>query len=250
MSYETAIWLICIKGMNKVRMQDCPIEQRPYEKFQQYGSDALTDTELLAILLRTGTTKLNVMELSRELLTHFQEAPLGEKQPSLLTLYQFSYEELQKVSGIGKIKAIQILALVSLCNRIVKAKYTKGKKVNSPQTIADCFMEELRHKREECFVVIFLDAKCKILGNEVVSRGSLTAAIVHPREVYKLAVQKTAHSIIALHNHPSGDPTPSEEDIQITERLKQAGDIMGIPLLDHIIIGDGIYRSFKEESYL
>lgn len=231
-------------------MRDCPIEERPYEKFQHYGSEALTDTELLAILLRTGTAKCNVMELSRELLTHFQEDTIVARYPSLLTLYQFSYEELQKIEGIGKVKAIQILALVSLCKRMVKAKYTEGEKVNSPQMIADYFMEELRHKREECFVVIFLDAKCRMLGNEVVSTGSLTASIVHPREVYKKAVQKSAHSIIALHNHPSGDPSPSEEDIQITKRLKQAGDIMGIPLLDHIIIGDGIYRSLKEESYL
>lgn len=231
-------------------MQDCPIEERPYEKFQRYGSDALTDIELLAILLRTGTSKCNVMELSRSLLTHFQEESIGTKHPSLLALYQFSYEELQELEGIGKIKAIQILALVSLCKRMVKAKYTEGEKIRSPQMIAEYFMEELRHKREECFVVIFLDAKCKMLGNEVVSTGSLTASIVHPREVYKKAVQKSAHSIIALHNHPSGDPTPSEEDIQITKRLKQAGDIMGIPLLDHIIIGDGIYRSLKEESYL
>lgn len=250
MSYETNIWLICIKGMNKVRMQDCPIDERPYEKFQRYGSSALTDTELLAILLRTGTTKMNVMELARTLLTHFQDKPLGEKQPSLLTLYQFSYEELQTIAGVGKVKAIQILALVNLCKRMVKAKYIEGQKVNSPKSVADYFMEELRHKREECFVIIFLDAKCKMLGNEVVSTGSLTASIVHPREVYKYAVQKSAHSIIALHNHPSGDPTPSEEDLQMTKRLKQAGEIMGIPLLDHIIIGDGIYRSLKEESYL
>lgn len=233
-----------------MKMQDCPIEERPYEKFQNYGSDALTDTELLAILLRSGTTKCNVMELSRKLLTHFQEHAIGTRYPSLLTLYQFSYEELQTIEGIGKVKAIQILALVSLCKRMVKARYAEGEKVSSPQMIADYFMEELRHKREECFVIIFLDAKCRMLGNEVVSTGSLTASIVHPREVYKKAVQKSAHSIIALHNHPSGDPAPSEEDIQITKRLQQAGNIMGIPLLDHIIIGDGIYRSLKEESYL
>lgn len=231
-------------------MQDYPIEERPYEKFQHYGSSALTDTELLAILLRTGTSKMNVMELSRTLLTYFQEAPLNGKQPSLLTLYQFSYEELQKISGIGRVKAIQILALVDLCKRIVKTRYKEGQKVNSPGSIADYFMEELRHKREECFIIIFLDAKCKILGNEVISTGSLTASIVHPREVYKCAIQKSAHSIIALHNHPSGDPSPSEEDRQITLRLKQAGEIIGIPLLDHIIIGDGIYCSLKEESYL
>lgn len=242
--------LICIKGMSEMKMQDYPIEERPYEKFQRYGSGALTDTELLAILLRTGTMKMNVMELSRALLTHFQVNPLGGKEPSLLTLYQFSYEELQKIPGVGHVKAIQILALVNLCKRMVSEKYKVGRKVNSPKSIADYFMEELRHKREECFIIIFLDAKCKILGNEVVSTGSLTASIVHPREVYKYAIQKSAHSIIALHNHPSGDPSPSEEDCQITKRLKQAGDIIGIPLLDHIIIGDGVYCSLKEESYL
>ncbi len=234
----------------KMRMQDYPIDERPYEKFQKYGSEALTDIELLAILLRTGTSKCNVMELSRNLLTYEQDETIGRKHHSLLNLYHFSYEELQNIEGIGKVKAIQILALVNLCKRIVKAKYTEGEKISSPERIANYFMEEMRHKREECFVVIFLDAKCKMLGNEIVSTGSLTASIVHPREVYKKAVQKSAHSIIALHNHPSGDPSPSEEDIQMTKRLKEAGAIMGIPLLDHIIIGDGIYRSLKEESYL
>ena len=233
-----------------MKMQDCPLEVRPYEKFEKYGEGALTDTELLAILLRTGTTSMNVIELSNELLTHFQEETLGDKKPSLVTLYQFSYEELCKIKGIGRVKALQILALGALCKRMVKSGYTVSEKMDSPRKIAELFMEELRHSREEYFVVVFLDAKCRMIGNRKISIGSLTASIVHPREVYKWAIQKSAHSIVVLHNHPSGDPSPSQEDLQITRRLKEVGTLIGIPLLDHIIIGDRIYRSLKEESYL
>ena len=234
----------------EVKIQDCPIEQRPYEKFEKYGAEALTDTELLAILLRSGTASMNVIELSTTLLTYFQEAAIGKKIPSLVTLYHFSYEELCKIKGVGKVKALQILALCALCKRMVQARYIIGEKINSPQMIANFFMEELRHSREEYFVVVFLDAKCRMIGNRKVSIGSLTVSIVHPREVYKWAISKSAHSIIVLHNHPSGDPSPSQEDLKITTRLKQVGELIGIPLLDHIIIGDGIYRSLKEESYL
>lgn len=125
-----------------------------------------------------------------------------------------------------------------------------NQKISSPDILSQYFMEILRHEQKECFIVTFLDTKCKMMGYKTISIGSLTASIVHPREVYKTAIQKSAHSIIVVHNHPSGDPSPSREDLQITERLKKVGEVIGIPLLDHIIIGDGIYKSLKEESYL
>lgn len=228
-------------------MQQHMMEDMPYEKFQRYGIEKLTDSDLLAILLRTGTKDMNVKELAQYLLN---QAKTGMEKTSLLYLNDLSYEQLQQIKGIGRIKAMQIQAVLELSKRMVQERYQLGIKVDKPHILADYFMEELRHKKNECFIVVFLSAKCKLLGHDVISKGSLTASIVHPREVYKSAIQKSAHSIIVLHNHPSGDPTPSKEDLQITLRLKSAGEVVGIPLLDHIIIGDGIYKSLKEESYL
>ncbi len=234
-----------------MRIQDQPIEERPYEKFERFGASGLSDTELFAILLRTGTKVLNAKELARHILTCSNKSlPPKKQMPSLAGLYQLTFDELKSIKGIGRVKAMQILALLELSKRIAKTKYDQGQKVNSPQLLSDYFMEELRHMREEHFVITLLDAKCKMIGYETVSIGSLTASIVHPREVYRIAIQKSAHSIIAVHNHPSGDPTPSQEDLSMTNRLKKVGELVGIPLLDHIIIGDGIYKSLKEESYL
>lgn len=232
-------------------MKDQPKEDRPYEKFEKYGSQSLSNTELLAILLRSGTKDYNAEELAWHLLTYSEkDKPEHAKTPSLIGLYHIPYHELLTINGIGPIKAIQILALLELSKRITKEKYQSGEKITSPALLSSYFMEELRHSREERFIITLLDAKCKMIGYEIVSKGSLTASIVHPREVYRVAIQKSAHSIIAVHNHPSGDPTPSEEDLHMTKRLQKVGDLVGIPLLDHIIIGDGIYKSFKEESYL
>lgn len=226
-------------------------KEMPYEKFEKYGLEALTDSDLLAILLRTGTSDMDVQELAQYLLTYgAKEQIVSEPKTSLISLYNLSYEELQQVKGIGKIKALQIIALLELSKRIAKEKHLPNQKISSPDILSQYFMEILRHEQKECFIVTFLDTKCKMMGYKTISIGSLTASIVHPREVYKTAIQKSAHSIIVVHNHPSGDPSPSREDLQITERLKKVGEVIGIPLLDHIIIGDGIYKSLKEESYL
>lgn len=227
-----------------MKIQDKPLCSRPYEKFEKYGESALTDVELFAILLRSGTKDCNAEELAAHILC------LYESDPSLISLYQISFEELNHIRGIGKVKAIQILTLLELSRRLSRQRHAYHLKVTSPLDIANYFMEDIRHVKEERFIIALLDAKSKMIGHEVISKGSLTASIVHPREVYKAAIQKSAHSIIAIHNHPSGDPSPSKEDIQITLRLKQVGEVMGIPLLDHIVIGDGIYISLKEENYI
>lgn len=227
-----------------MKITEQPYYNRPYEKCEQLGIEALTDTELLAILLRSGTTNCNVLELAHKLLS-----PDGNKT-SLLSLYSMSYEELIKVKGIGKVKAIQILSLLELSKRISKEKYAGILKVTSPKDIASYFMEQMRHSKQECFIVALLDAKNKMIDHKTIFVGSLTSSIVHPREVYKLAIQKSANSILVLHNHPSGDPSPSKEDILITGRLQKAGDLIGIILIDHIIIGDNKYISLKEAGYL
>ena len=227
-----------------MRIEDSPAYSRPYEKFQQYGPKALTQPELLAILLRTGTKDANILEISEQILCLYSD------EPSFGALHNVTYQELLKVKGIGKIKATQVLAILEIARRIAGEKAKQKTKIAAPNEVAQLFMEELRYKKEEHFKVVFLDAKSKILGEETISQGSLTAAIVHPREVYKKAVSRAAYSIIVMHNHPSGDPSPSKEDIGITKRLQEAGNLMGIPLLDHIIIGDGVYMSLKEHAYL
>lgn len=232
-----------------MKMEETLLEDRPYEKFEKYGLQALTDQDLLAILLRTGTKAYPVQYLAAYLLNNQPAVGKEDHQASLLNLYGRSYEELQAIKGIGKVKALQIISVLELSKRLAKANGLKRQIFNKPEPVANYFMEELRHEQKECFIVTFLDAKCKMMGYERISQGSLTASIVHPREVYKSAIQKSAHSIIVLHNHPSGDPTPSKEDLTLTKRLKEAGQLIGIPLLDHLIIGDGIYCSLKEESY-
>ncbi len=227
-----------------MRIVDKPYYSRPYEKYEKLGIEALTDTELLAILLRSGTTNCNVLELSHQLLC------LNGNTPSLLSLYNMSYDELTKIKGIGNVKAIQIISLLELSKRISKEKYSESLKVTSPKDIANYFMEQIRHKKQECFITVLLDAKNKMIEHKTIFVGSLTSSIVHPREVYKLAIQKSANSILVLHNHPSGDPTPSKEDILITGRLQKAGELIGIVLIDHIIIGDKIYTSLKESGYM
>ena len=221
----------------------------PYEKFKRYGVENLTDSDLLAILLRTGTSEMNVQELARYLLV-YASGGKAEKNLSLIGLHELSYEQLQEIKGIGKIKALQIKAVLELSKRMASERVEARLKISEPSTLAAYFMEILRHEKSERFLVVLIDAKCKMIDYEVVSTGSLTASIVHPREVYKVAIKKSAHSIIVLHNHPSGDPTPSQEDLHITKRLKSVGEVMGIPLLDHIIIGDNSYKSLREESYL
>lgn len=227
-----------------MKIEDFPVEERPYEKFMKYGEKSLSVSELLAILIRSGTKALSSIELARKLILDLN------KEENILKLYDHSYESLTAISGIGHVKAIQILTLLELSKRLSEASYKATMKWTSPEDVAGYFMEELRHKKKEQFLVVYLDTKCKCIGYEKVSEGSLNASIVHPREVYKGAICKSAYSIIALHNHPSGDPVPSKEDIQITSKLKASGEIVGIKLLDHIIIGDGCFMSLKEQGYL
>ena len=227
-----------------MKIEDFPVEERPYEKFIKYGEKALSVSELLAILLRSGTRELSSIELARNLVLDI------DQKEQILKLYDYTYESLIALNGIGPVKAIQILTLLELSRRLSKATYKQTMKWTSPKDVAGYFMEEMRHKKKEQFLVVYLDTKCKCIGYERVSEGSLNASIVHPREVYKGPICKSDYSIIVLHNHPSGEPIPSKEDLQITAKLKDTGDIVGIRLLDHIIIGDGCFISLKEQGYL
>ena len=230
--------------MNQLNtMKEIPKEERPYEKCEQKGVQSLSDEELLAIILRTGTHGENVLSLARKILYHAGET-------GLLGIHQFSMERLMSIKGIGKVKAIQISCISELAKRLSKACYQDALSFSSPSAIAKYYMEDLRHERQEVMKLLMLNSKSKLLGETNISRGTVNASLITPRELFIEALQKNAVSIVIMHNHPSGDPTPSREDMLITKRILDAGALIGIELLDHIIIGNNCYISFREEGIL
>ena len=222
-------------------IRDYPKEERPRERFLQDGPQSLSNQELLALLLRTGSREESVLQLSGRLINSFK---------GLRLLKEASVEELTVIKGIGEAKAIQILASVELGRRINNLNDQDRYVIRSPEDGANYCMEEMRFLSQEHFVCLYLNTKNQVLHKTTVFIGSLNASIVHPREVFKEAFRRSAASIICLHNHPSGDPSPSREDIEVTKRLVECGKIIGIEILDHIIIGEHKYVSLKEKGYL
>ena len=223
-------------------LKNLPESERPYEKLLNSGAQSLSDAELLAIVLKNGTKKETSLELARRLLCR--------KHNNLLNLYDCSIQELMQISGIGKVKAIQLKAVAELSKRIARTQSGYQLQMNRPSSIAAYYMEQLRHQKKEMLVCAFFDSKCKFLGDTVISIGSINYAYVSPREIFSKAFEYGAVLLILLHNHPSGDPTPSEEDIRITNRISKCALLLEIELVDHIIIGDNRYYSFKEEQQI
>ncbi|WP_057911830.1 RadC family protein [Peribacillus muralis] len=222
-------------------IRDYPKEERPRERFLQDGPESLSNQELLALLLRTGTKEESVLQLAGRLINSVK---------GLRLLKEASVEELTGIKGIGEAKAIHILASVELGRRMNQLNDQDRYVIRSPEDGANYCMEEMRFLSQEHFVCLYLNTKNQVLQKTTVFIGSLNASIVHPREVFKEAFRRSAASIICLHNHPSGDPTPSREDIEVTKRLVECGRIIGIEVLDHIIIGEHKYVSLKEKGYL
>lgn len=225
-------------------IETLPKEERPYEKCLQYGTEALTDIELLAIILRTGTKGCNVKELAVKLLKNEDGAV------SVLSLTHLSLEQLLEISGIGKVKAIQILCVLELAKRISKTSFNNATKYNTSEVIAGFYMEQLRHLEQEHLYVMFLDTKCKLIKDKLISSGTINQSLISPREIFIEALRCNCVNIILVHNHPSGDPAPSRDDLKSTSRVKEAGKIIGIRLLDHIIIGDNTYCSLNESGQI
>lgn len=219
-------------------------DERPYEKCERFGAANLTDTELLAVLLRTGTRGESALTLARRILHP------AVHQEGILSLHNWSYEQLLQFKGIGKVKAIQILCLCELAKRLAKASAGKELDFRTPASIARYYMEDMRHQKQERMKLLLLNTKSRLIGETEISKGTVNASIVSPRELFIEALQKNAVSIILLHNHPSGDPEPSREDILVSQRVFEAGNMIGVELLDHIIIGDNCYVSLKEQGYL
>ena len=224
------------------KIMDMAKEDRPYEKCLRLGAEALSDGELLAVLLRTGTKGCPSVDMADEILN------LSKDREGLLGLYQLSLAQLQSVKGVGKVKAVQIKCIGELSKRIATATARKGLSFNQPETIAEYYMERLRHEEQELLICMMLDTKNHLLGEEMVFKGTVNSSLVNPREIFLAAVSYHAVGILLVHNHPSGDPTPSRADMDFTERVRRAGDILGIPLIDHIIIGDHRFLSFRQRG--
>lgn len=225
-----------------MKLKGMPQEERPREKLLFQGKEALSTAELLAILLRTGTREKSAVEMAQEILS------LDES--GILFLQNCSPEELQQVKGMGTAKACQILAAVELGKRVETHPRKTKKEITNPDDIVQLFMARMRYYKKEHFIVLLLDAKGKILEECETSIGDLCSILIHPREVFCQAVKRSAAAVVLVHNHPSGDPSPSNEDIETTQRLIQAAQILGINILDHIIIGDGTYKSLKREGLM
>ncbi|KQX49093.1 DNA repair protein RadC [Paenibacillus sp. V4I3] len=227
--------------VTSLMLREVPQEERPRERMLQYGAGALSHAELLAILLRTGTVSESALRLAGRILS---------ESGGLRSLVDMSKDQLTQIKGIGDAKALQIQAGIELGRRLAKSTFAERVTIRSPKDIADLVSEDLRYLQKEHFVCLFLNTKNHLLAQETLSMGSLNASIVHPREVFRAAIKRSSASIICVHNHPSGDPTPSPEDIQLTHRLMEAGTIIGIEVLDHVIIGDQRFISLKEQGFM
>lgn len=219
-------------------------DELPYDKFLKFGPEHLSDAELLAIMLRTGTKVKTPIELGREIL---QLA--GEKR-GLLGLHHFSVKELTKISGIGEVKAVQLLCIAEISKRISNMRARSELEFDKPETIASYYMESMRHLDTERLIMVLLDTKLRKQKEFTVSKGTLNMTLISPRQIFINALKEEAAYIIILHNHPSGDSTPSRQDIAVTQKIKEVSELVEIPLIDHIIIGDNRYTSFKQEGLL
>lgn len=222
-------------------IKELPADERPREKMKERGAQALGNSELLAILLRTGTAAESALRLAENLL---------DREGGLAGLGHATIEEVEQVRGIGEAKAVTLLAALELGRRLASLAPLDRTAVRSPEDIAALLLPRFRYESRESFVAVLLSTKNHVLKTPVISVGSLNASIVHPRELFREAINASAAAVIVAHNHPSGDPTPSPEDITLTRKLVEAGNILDIPVLDHVVLGDGKYVSFKEKGIL
>lgn len=232
-----------MNGIN-IKMKDLPQGMRPYEKCFTYGAASLSDAELLAVLLRTGTKEESSINLAYRILSECA----GDD--NLAALCRLGSDKLCKIKGIGKVKAVQILCAVELGKRLMTAARKVKLSLMHPDEVAAYFMPRLKDAKKESVWVLLLDGKCRILHEEKLFEGTVRSSLISPREIFILALEKEAVYLFLVHNHPSGDPTPSNDDFVMTNRIRESGRLLGIELLDHIIIGDQNYISFVEKGFM
>lgn len=225
-----------------LRVKDLPLDDRPREKLMLRGPQSLTDAELIAIILRTGTKGKSVISVAQSLVTESGNLAVIASKP---------LSALVKNPGIGKDKAITLLAAFEISRRVVsQSKWFSEKKITSPKDIADIFIPLMKDELKEKFILVCLNSANKIIKFETISIGSLNSSVVHAREIFKAAIENSSASIILLHNHPSGNPEPSNEDIAVTKKMVETGKILDIPVFDHLIIAGNLYTSFVEKRLI
>ena len=217
----------------------------PYEKFLALGPKALTEEELIAIILRTGTKNTPALKLAEEILSK-----ASSKEEGLNGLHHLSVQELMEIPGIGEVKAVKIKCMAEMAISMARHKAAAKLKFDAPETVADYYMEEMRHQEKEKILLLLLDNRLQLIEEYMISLGTVNASLLSTRDVFVKALTCRASSFMLLHNHPSGDPAPSRNDIQITQKMKEAGELMDMPLIDHIILGNGTFISLKKEELI
>ncbi len=228
----------------RLRIKDLPVCERPYEKLEKYGAEMLTNSELLAIIIKTGGRNDTSVTLAQRILSQ------DDENQGLSFLHNYTIEQLMKIEGVGRVKAIQVKAVMELAKRAASSGSRRRVIIKTPEDVVSLLMEQMRHYKKEIFKIVLLNTKSQVIKYFDISVGSLNSSIVHPREVFSEAVKVSCSAVIFAHNHPSGDPEPSREDIETTKRLIDAGNILGIKVFDHIIIGDKSYISLKEKGLM
>lgn len=229
---------------HKIIMKEISETERPYEKSYKYGVEILSDAELLAVILRTGSRQANALSTAYRIL---DAHPIHK---GIVGLNYLTTEELEDISGVGKVKAIQMKCLAEISKRMAKASLKPFISFESPQSIADYFMENTRYLEKEYVYILMFDSKHKLLKDVRLSEGTVNSSLLSPREVFTTALKFDAIYIVLVHNHPSGDPSPSRQDIEITDRVNSAGRMIGIELSDHIILGNNCYVSLAERGII
>ena len=222
----------------------CLKDELPFDKFEKYGAQSLSDAELLAIMLRTGTRDKNPVEVGREVLQ------LAGGKWGLLGLHHFTVDELMRINGIGSVKAIQLLCIAEIAKRTTQMQMKASLSFNNPESVAAYYMEQMRHHEKEHLMLVLLDHKGNLINDRILSVGTVDSTLISVREIFFSAIKENASGLIIMHNHPSGDSTPSRQDQIITKKIKEVSEMIEIPFLDHIIIGDNQYTSFKEKGLL
>ncbi len=227
---------------NSTKMKDLPESEKPYEKCLSKGAESLSDAELIAVILRTGSQNEQALDLAKRILM----LPPG----GILNLEYLTAAQLQKLYGIGAVKAIQLKCVAEISKRIAMTSRRNSVMLNDASSIAAYYMERMRHETKENLLLSMFDSNSKLIGDQTISVGTCNASLISPREVFLQALDRQAVYVVLLHNHPSGNPKPSEEDIKVTKRIKECGKLLDVPLMDHIIVGDNCYYSFHENGIL
>ena len=225
--------------MNNILIKDIPINERPRERLIRYGAKNLSNEELISIILKTGTKDVSVKELSTNILSKYSD---------ITNLKDLEINGIMNIKGIGKVKAIELIAAIELGRRVYLDKNIEETKIKGSVDVYNYFNDLLKNKKQEHFYALYLDNKKKVISKKLLYVGTINGSVAHPREIFKMAYLVSASFIICVHNHPSGDPHPSNEDIVFTNNLIEIGKLNNIPILDHIVIGNNCYYSFFEEG--